>query len=98
MNGDVRDVIYIVAMNNIEIRKCIDKLTDCVVNRISKRQLVDLEYLAYCSMMRKITLAAKRLEDKFGGHVTKEERNFGAHQLAEYIITEAKDRAANKAV
>lgn len=98
MNEDVRDVVYIVAMNDREIRKCIDKLIDFVVKRINKNQSIDLEYLAYCSAMRKITLAAKRLEEKCGGHVTKEERNFGAHQLAEYIISEAKDRALNKAV
>ena len=79
MNEDVRDVIYIVAMNDIEIRKYIDNLTNCIVKRISKGKEVDLEYLAYCSMMRKITLAAKRLEEKCGGYVTKEERNFGAH-------------------
>lgn len=98
MNEDVRDVVYIVAMNDIEIIKMIDTLIGCVVKRISKGKDVDLEYLAYSSMMGKITLAAKRLEEKCGGHVTKEERNFGAHQLAEYIISEAKDRAANKAV
>ena len=98
MNEDVRDVIYIVAMNDIEIRKCIDNLIDFVVKRINKNQSVDLEYLTYCSTMRKITLAAKRLEEKCGGHVTKEERNFGAHQLAEYIISEAKDKAAKKAI
>ena len=98
MNKDVRDVIFIAAMNDIEIRKCIDKLIDSVVKRINKNQSVDLEYLTYGSTMRKITLAAKRLEEKCGGHVTKEERNFGAHQLAEYIVSEAKDRASNKAV
>lgn len=98
MNEDVRDVIYIVAMNDIEIRKCIGNLTNCIVKRISKGKEVDLEYLTYCSTMRKITLAAKRLEERCGGYVTKEERNFGAHQLAEYIVSEAKDRASNKAV
>lgn len=98
MNKDIRDVIFIVAMNDREIVKCIDGLTDCIVKRINKGQLVDLEYLAYCSTMGKITLAAKRLEEKYGGHVTKEERNFGAHRLAEYIISEAEDKAANKAI
>lgn len=98
MNKDIRNVIFIVAMNDREIRKMIDTLIGCVVKIISKGKEVDLEYLAYSSIMRKITLAAKRIEEKYGGHVTKEERNFGAHQLAEYIISEAKDRASNKAV
>ena len=36
-----------------------------------------------CSMMRNITLAAKRAED---GNITKEERMAGGYQIADYIL------------
>lgn len=98
MNNDVRDVIFVVAINDREIKKSVDRLVDCVVKRLNKNQYVDEEYLTYCSMMSKITLSAKRYEEKYGGHVTKEERIFGAHQLAEYIISEATEKSENKAV
>ena len=80
-----RDVIYVVAINDNDIHKSIEWLAECVRKRISKGELVSLDYLTRCSTMQKITLSAKRIEEKYGGRVTKAEREYGAKLLAERI-------------
>ena len=77
------DIVYIVAMNTLHIYKMIEDLARMVQNRKDKGLPIDREYLANCSMMNNITLAAKRAEE---GNITKEERKVGSYQIADYIL------------
>ena len=77
------DIVYIVAMNTLHIYKLIDSLAMAVQKRKDKGLPIDREHLANCSMMRNITLAAKRAEE---GNITKEERKAGSYQIADYIL------------
>ena len=77
------DIVYIVAMNTLHIYKMIDKLAMAVQKRKDKGLPIEREHLANCSMMRNITLAAKRAEE---GNITKEEREAGSYQIADYIL------------
>ena len=77
------DIVYIVAMNTLHIYKMIENLGTAVQKRKDKGLPIDREYLANCSMMRNITLAAKRAEE---GNITKEEREKGGYQIADYIL------------
>lgn len=79
------DIVYIVAMNTLHIYKMIEDLARMVQKRNDKGLPIDREYLANCSMMKNITLAAKRAED---GNITKEERKAGGYQIADYILEE----------
>ena len=79
------DIVYIVAMNTLHIYKMIENLARMVQKRKDKGLPIDREYLANCSMMRNITLAAKRAEE---GNITKEERKEGSYQIADYILEE----------
>lgn len=86
-----RDVIYVVAINDRDTHKNVEWLAECVRKRIAKGELVSLDYLARCSMMQKITLAAKRIEEKYSSRVTKAEREYGAKLLAERIFEMAQE-------
>ena len=77
------DIVYIVAMNTLHIYKMIENLAMAVQKRKDKGLPIDRDYLANCSMMRNITLAAKRAEE---GNITKEERTAGSYQIADYIL------------
>lgn len=77
------DIVYIVAMNTLHIYKMIENLAMAVQKRKDKGLPIDREYLANCSIMKNITLAAKRAED---GNITKEEREKGGYQIADYIL------------
>ena len=77
------DIVYIVAMNTLHIYKMIENLAMAVQKRKDKGLPIDRDYLANCSMMRNITLAAKRAEE---GDITKEERKEGGYQIADYIL------------
>ena len=79
----MRDIVYIVAMNTLHIYKMIEDLARMVQKLKDKGLPIDREYLANCSMMRNITLAAKRAEE---GNITKEERKVGGYQIADYIL------------
>ena len=79
------DIVYIVAMNTLHIYKMIEDLARMVQKRKGKGLPIEREYLANCSMMRNITLAAKRAEE---GNITKEERKVGGYQIADYILEE----------
>ena len=79
------DIVYIVAMNTLHIYKMIDNLAMAVQKRKDKGLPIDREYLANCSMMKSITLAARRAEE---GNITKEERKVGGYQIADYILEE----------
>ena len=78
-------IVYIVAMNTLHIYKMIEDLAKMVQKRKDKGLPIDREYLANCSMMKNITLAAKRAEE---GNITKEERKVGGYQIADYILEE----------
>lgn len=77
------DIVYIVAMNTLHIYKMIDNLAMAVQKRKDKGLPIERDYLANCSMMKNITLAAKRAEE---GNITKEERRTGGYQIADYIL------------
>ena len=77
------DIVYIVAMNTLHIYKMIENLAMAVQKRKDKGLPIDRDYLANCSMMRNITLAAKRAEE---GNITNEERKEGSYQIADYIL------------
>ena len=77
------DIVYIVAMNTLHIYKMIENLATAVQKRKDKGWPIERDYLANCSMMRNITLAAKRAEE---GNITKEERKEGSYQIADYIL------------
>ena len=77
------DIVYIVAMNTLHIYNMIKNLATAVQKRKDKGLPIDREYLANCSMMKNITLAAKRAEE---GNITKEERKVGGYQIADYIL------------
>ena len=77
------DIVYIVAMNTLHIYNMIKNLATAVQKRKDKELPIDREYLANCSMMKNITLAAKRAEE---GNITKEERKVGGYQIADYIL------------
>lgn len=79
------DIVYIVAMNTLHIYKMIEDLARMVQKRKDKGLPIEREYLANCSMMNNITLAAKRAEE---GHITKDEREKGGYQIADYILEE----------
>ena len=79
------DIVYIVAINTLHIYKMIEDLARMVQKRKNKGLPIDRDYLANCSMMRNITLAAKRAE---AGNITKEERKAGGYQIADYILEE----------
>ena len=79
------DIVYIVAMNTLHIYNMIENLAMAVQKRKDKGLPIDREYLANCSMMNNITLAAKRAEE---GNITKEERMAGSYQIADYILEE----------
>ena len=79
------DIVYIVAMNTLHIYKMIEDLARMVQKRKDKGLPIERDYLANCSMMRNITLAAKRAEE---GNITKDERKAGSYQIADYIIEE----------
>ena len=79
------DIVYIVAMNTLHIYKMIENLAMAVQKRKDKGLPIDRDYLANCSMMKNITLAAKRAE---GGNITKGERKEGSYQIADYILEE----------
>ena len=79
------DRVYIVAMNTLHIDRMIENWAMAVQKRKDKGLPIDREYLANCSMMRNITLAAKRAEE---GNITKEERKAGCYQIADYILEE----------
>ena len=77
------DIVYIVAMNTLHIYKMIENLAIAVQKRNDKGLPIERDHLANCSMMRNITLAAKRAEE---GNITKEEREKGGYQIADYIL------------
>ena len=77
------DIVYIVAMNTLHIYKMIEDLARMVQKRKDKGLPIERDHLANCSMMRNITLAAKRAEE---GNITKEERKAGSYQIADYIL------------
>ena len=77
------DIVYIVAMNTLHIYKMIEDLARMVQKRKDKGLPIERDHLANCSMMRNITLAAKRAEE---GNITKEEREAGSYQIADYIL------------
>ena len=77
------DIVYIVAMNTLHIYKMIEDLARMVQKRKDKGLPIERDYLANCSMMKSITLAAKRAEE---GNITKEERMAGSYQIADYIL------------
>ena len=79
------DIVYIVAMKTLHIYKMIENLAMAVQKRKDKGLPIDREYLANCSMMKSITLAARRAEE---GNITKEEREKGGYQIADYILEE----------
>ena len=79
------DIVYIVAMNTYKIYKMIEDLARMVQKRKDKGLPIEREHLANCSMMRNITLAAKRAEE---GNITTEERKAGSYQIADYILEE----------
>ena len=76
-------IVYIVAMNTLHIYKMREDLARMAQKRKDKGSPIDREYLANCSMMKNITLAAKRAEE---GNITKEERKNGGYQIADYIL------------
>ena len=78
-------IVYIVAMNTYKIYKMIEHLARMVQKRKDKGLSIERDYLANCSMMKSITLAAKRAE---AGNITKEERMAGSYQIADYILEE----------
>ena len=78
-------IVYIVAMNTYKIYKMIEDLARMVQKRKDKGLPIERDYLANCSMMKSITLAAKRAEE---GNITKEERMAGSYQIANYILEE----------
>lgn len=77
------DIVYIVAMNTLHIYKMIENLAMAVQKRKGKGSPIDRDYLTNCSMMKNITLAAKRAEE---GNITKDEREKGGYQIADYIL------------
>ena len=77
------DIVYIVAMNTLHIYKMIENLAMTVQKRKDEGLPIERDHLANCSMMRNITLAAKRAEE---GNITKEEREKGGYQIADYIL------------
>ena len=77
------EIVYIIAMNTLPVYKAIDRLADNVKRRKDKGLPVTVEHLAHCSTMKTIVLMACRCEES---HITKEERDIGAKQIAEYII------------
>lgn len=77
------EIVYIIAMNTLHVYKMIDDLARIVQKRKDKGLPIERDHLANCSMMRNITLAAKRAEE---GNITKEERTAGSHQIADYIL------------
>ena len=79
------DIVYIVAMNTLHIYKMIEDLARMVQKRKDKGLPIDRDHLANCSMMRNITLSAKRAEE---GNITKEERKAGSYQISDYILEE----------
>ena len=79
------DIVYIVAMNTLHIYKIIEGLAAMVQKRKDKGLPIDREYLANCSMMKNITLAAKRAEE---GNITRGEGEAGGYQMSEYILEE----------
>ena len=76
-------IVYIVAMNTYKIYKMIEDLARMVQKSKDKGLSIERDYLANCSMMKSITLAAKRAEE---GNITKEERKEGSYQIADYIL------------
>ena len=76
-------IVYIVALNTYKIYKMIEDLARTVQKRKDKGLPIERDYLANCSMMRNITLAAKRAEE---GNITKDERIAGGYQIADYIL------------
>ena len=79
------DIVYIVAMNTLHIYKMIEDLARMVQKRKDKGLPIERDHLANCSMMKNITLAAKRAEE---GNITKDERISGGYQIADYILEE----------
>lgn len=79
------DIVYIVAMNTLHIYNMIEDLARMVQKRKDKGLPIERDYLANCSMMKNITLSAKRAEE---GNITKEERKAGSYQIADYILEE----------
>lgn len=79
------DIVYIVAMNTLHIYKMIENSAMAVQKRKDKGLPIDRDYLANCSMMKNITLAAKRAEE---GKIAKDERVAGSYQIADYILEE----------
>ena len=79
------DIVYIVAMNTLHIYKMIENLARMVQKRKDKGLPIERDYLANCPMMKNITLAAKRAEE---GNITKDEREAGSYQIADYILQE----------
>ena len=78
-------IVYIVFMNTYKIYKMIEDLARMVQKRKDKGLPIERDYLANCSMMKNITLAAKRAEE---GNITKEECKAGGYQIADYILEE----------
>lgn len=76
-------IVFIVSMNTLHIYKMIKNLATAVQKRKYKGLPIEREYLANCSMMINITLAAKRAEE---GNITKKEREKGGYQIADYIL------------
>lgn len=79
------EIVYIIAMNTLHIYKMIKNLATAIQKRKDNGLPIDRDYLATCSMMKNITLAAKRAEE---GNITKEERKAGSYQIADYILEE----------
>lgn len=77
------DIVYIIAMNTLHVYKMIEALAAQVKKRKDKGLPVTVEHLAHCSTMQTIVRMACRCEES---HITKEEREIGAKQIAEYII------------
>lgn len=77
------DIVYIVAVNTLRIYKVIEALAAQVKKRKDKGLPVTVEHLAHCRSMQNIVRMACQCEE---GHITKQEREIGAKQIAEYII------------
>ena len=82
--------ILLYAQNDRDVYKLQQWLADCVAKRIKSGKEVNVEHLANCSTMQKITCAAAKICNKYGEPFTMQDRKEAAVSIAESVIEDAK--------
>lgn len=86
----MENILTITAINNYEIYKCIEWLKKCLIKKITRGIIPDVNHLSECSTMKKIIRDSKKLHINFGGCVFWD-RNYEREaraELAKIIIDE----------